>query len=349
MSLLASVDVRGAHPYEVSIGERLLDDMPAYLPAARRVAIVHADAMSAVAEQARRRLSGAGWAAEVIPVPDGEGAKDLRVAAQLWAAFASAGLDRADLVLGVGGGATTDVAGFAAATWLRGVRVAFLPTSLLGMVDAAIGGKTGINTPAGKNLVGAFHPPEAVICDLSLLETLPAEEWASGLAEVVKCGFIADTRILSLVADDPRRHVAELVERAVRVKADVVSADLREAGLREVLNYGHTLGHAIERLEDYSWRHGAAISVGMVYAAALARVAGRSDLVSQHREVLRGIQLPISYPGEAWPRLREAMRVDKKARAGRLRFIVLDALGVPGVLDDPDPELLTAAYQEVAT
>ena len=184
----------------------------------------------------------------------------------------------------MGGGALTDLAGFVAATWLRGVRVVLLPTTLLAMVDAAIGGKTAVNIPAGKNLVGAFHAPAGVLCDLTTLVSLPRADYVSGLAEVIKAGFIADPAILDLIEDDPDGacspegvHTRELVERAVRMKAGVVSADFREAGVREILNYGHTLGHAIERAEDYRFRHGDAVAIGMVYAAALGRMAGRLD------------------------------------------------------------------------
>jgi 3-dehydroquinate synthetase len=191
------------------------------------------------------------------------------------------GLGRKDAIVSLGGGAATDVAGFAAATWLRGVDIVHVPTTLLGMVDAAVGGKTGINTDAGKNLVGAFHQPAAVLIDLATLETLPRNEIVAGMAEIVKAGFIADPVILDLIEADPQAartpqgpHTGELIERSIRVKADVVSQDLKESGLREILNYGHTLAHAIEKNERYSWRHGAAVSVGMVFAAELGRLAG---------------------------------------------------------------------------
>src|SRR5262249_1295282 len=217
-----------------------------------------------------------------LEVPDAEAGKDIEVAAQCWEALGAANFTRTDGVVGVGGGAVTDGAGFVAACWLRGVPVVQVPTSLLGMVDAAIGGKTGVNTAAGKNLVGAFHPPVGVLCDLSTLDTLPAAELTTGLAEVVKYGFIADPAILDAIepdpaaAADPRGAVLpELVVRSVRVKACVVAQDLRESGLREILNYGHTLAHAIENVEGYAWRHGHAVSVGLVFAAALARLAGR--------------------------------------------------------------------------
>jgi 3-dehydroquinate synthase len=268
-----------------------------------------------------------------------------------------AGFTRSDAVVGVGGGAVTDLAGFLAATWLRGVRVVQVPTTLLAMVDAAVGGKTGINTAEGKNLVGAFHPPAGVLCDLAALETLPAHDLVAGLAEVVKCGFIADPAILDLVEADPvaartpgTRQLRELVERAVRVKADVVTRDLRESFLREVLNFGHTLGHAVELVERYQWRHGAAVAVGMVYAAELGRLAGRTPdpVVDRLRAVLATLGLPTTYRQDRWPQLLEGMRRDKKTRGDLLRFVVLDDLARPARLEGPDPSLLVAAYTELA-
>jgi 3-dehydroquinate synthase len=253
-------------------------------------------------------------------------------------------------VVGVGGGAVTDVAGFVAACWLRGVRVVQVPTSLLGMVDAAVGGKTGVNTAAGKNLVGAFYPPVRVLCDLDTLDTLPADDLRAGLAEVVKCGFIADPVILErLEQHDVPDVLRDVAERAIRVKAGVVSEDLREAGLREILNYGHTLGHAIERTEGYAWKHGHAVSVGLVYAAALGRLAGRLDgaTAERHRAVLTRVGLPTTYKPGAWDVLHSAMRVDKKARGATLRFVVLDGLARPSTLDGPDEALLRRAYEEV--
>ena len=208
---------------------------------------------------------------------------------------------------------------------MRGVRVVHVPTTLLAMVDAAVGGKTGINTAAGKNLVGAFHEPSAVLVDLATLDTLPAAEIAAGSAEIVKTGFIADPTILELVEADPVAALdptgavlPELVRRVDPVKADVVAADLRESHLREILNYGHTLGHAIERREDYRWRHGAAVSVGLVFAAELARAAGRLDdaTADRHRSVLASVGLPVTYTPGVLHELVDSMRGDKKARAG---------------------------------
>jgi 3-dehydroquinate synthase len=231
------------------------------------------------------------------------------------------------------------------------------------MVDAAVGGKTGMNTSEGKNLVGAFHEPAGVLCDLAALETLPRNELVSGLAEVIKCGFVADPGILELVESDPEAATTpgsgvlrELIERSIRVKVDVVTADFKETGGtaghpgREVLNYGHTLGHAVERVERYTFRHGAAVAIGMTFVAELARLAGRLDeaLVDRHRSVLELVGLPTSYAGADWGQLHQAMKVDKKTRGDQLRFVVLEELARPAVLTAPDPALLTAAYAEIA-
>jgi 3-dehydroquinate synthase len=351
------VHVRGERPYDVLIGHGLLGELPAMVgEAALRVAVVHPGTLSTTADAVGTTLRKHGYQVHPIGVPDGENAKTAAVAMACWAALGRYGMTRTDAIVAVGGGATTDLAGFVAATWLRGVRSVLVPTSLLGMVDAAIGGKTGINTGQGKNLVGAFHPPAGVLCDLNVLSTLPPAEYASGLAEVVKAGFIADPVVLDLIESDPAAaaraagpHTQELVERSVRMKADVVGSDLREAGRREILNYGHTLGHAIEKIESYRWRHGAAVSVGLVFAAELGRAAGRLDSATadRHRAVLTALGLPTSYPADRWPQLLDAMRVDKKARADRLRFVVLDGLARPGVLEAPDPELLLTAYHRV--
>ena len=353
------ITVAGEQPYDVVVGRGLLGELAPMLGSAvQRVAVVHPRALLATGEQVRDDLGAHGYEAITLETPDGEDAKTAAVASFCWSVLGRSGFTRSDAVVGVGGGATTDVAGFVAATWLRGVRVVHVPTTLLGMVDAAVGGKTGINTDEGKNLVGAFHPPAGVLCDLDALDTLPRHDYVSGLAEVVKAGFIADPAILGLVEADPEvacrpdgPHTVELVTRSVAVKAAVVGADLREAGGREVLNYGHTLGHAIEKVEGYRWRHGAAVSVGMVFAAELARLAGRLDpsVVARHREILTALGLPVSYRGDAWPALYEAMQVDKKARGRMLRFVVLDGVGRPGRLQGPDPALLAAAFAEVAS
>ncbi|HEV2344764.1 MAG TPA: 3-dehydroquinate synthase [Actinocrinis sp.] len=357
MTDTTTIAVGGESPYDVVIGTGLFSKLPGLLgDKPTRVAIIHPKTLAATAEAVRADLDVL-YEAVTIEVPDAEEAKSVQVLAHVWSVLGQSGFTRTDAIVGVGGGATTDLAGFAAASWLRGVRVVQVPTTLLGMVDAAIGGKTGINTAEGKNLVGAFHSPAGVLCDLTALETLPHDDYVAGLAEVVKCGFIADPVILDLIESDLEAakapsgpHTHELIRRAVQVKADVVSADLKESGLREILNYGHTLGHAIERNEHYQWRHGAAVSVGMLFAAELGRLTGRLDepTANRHRELLSALSLPLSYDASAWPKLLETMRIDKKARADRLRFIVLQGLAKPTVLEAPDPQLLAAAYAEVS-
>ena len=352
-----TVQVAVDPPYPVVIGTGVQGELEELLADRHRVAIVHQPVLAPTAELIRNRLADKGVDAHRIEIPDAEAGKELPVVAFLWEVLGRIGIGRKDALVSLGGGAATDVAGFAAATWLRGVSIVHVPTTLLGMVDAAVGGKTAINTDAGKNLVGAFHQPLAVLVDLTMLETLPRNELVAGMAEVVKAGFIADPLILDLIEADPEAAVdptgdvlPELIRRAIAVKAGVVAADEKESELREILNYGHTLGHAIERRERYQWRHGAAVSVGLVFAAELARLAGRLDdaTAQRHRTILSALGLPVSYDADALPQLVEYMAGDKKSRAGVLRFVVLDGLAKPGRLAGPDPSLLAAAYAGLA-
>jgi 3-dehydroquinate synthase len=348
-----------AENYDVVVGRGLLGDLPGLLgERVRRVLVIHPRALRLTGDTVRDELAAAGFTSLTAEIPDAEEGKHIQVAAFCWQVLGQNDFTRSDAIVAVGGGAVTDVAGFVAATWLRGVKVIHMPTSLLAMVDASVGGKTGINTAEGKNLVGAFHPPAGVLADLDTLNTLPRNEMVSGMAEVIKCGFIADPAILDLVEKDPAAVVdpqsdvlRELIERAIAVKAKVVSEDLKESGLREILNYGHTLGHAIELVERYSWRHGAAVSVGMMFAAELARSVGRlSDAdADRHRTVLESLGLPVTYRRDRWQALLDGMRRDKKSRGDLLRFVVLDGVAKPGILDVPDTSLLFAAYQEIAS
>lgn len=352
-----TVHVHTDPPYPVIIGTGLLDDLASILSGRHRVAILHQPVLAQTAEVVRKHLSDKGIDAHRIEIPDAEAGKELPVVGFAWEVLGRIGIGRKDAIVSVGGGAATDVAGFVAATWLRGVDIVHVPTTLLGMVDAAVGGKTGINTEAGKNLVGAFHQPAAVLVDLATLESLPRNEIVAGMAEVVKAGFIADPVILDIIEADPELALdpagpvlPELIRRAVAVKAAVVAADEKESQLREILNYGHTLAHAIERRERYQWRHGAAVSVGLVFAAELGRVAARldDDTADRHRAILSSLGLPVTYDADALPQLLDSMIGDKKTRAGVLRFVVLDGLAKPGRLEGPDPSLLAAAYAEVA-
>ncbi len=355
---MSTINVTAEHTYPVVIGRNLLDQLQSHLTGADRVAVIHPRALRETGELIRSSLSGVTSIA--IEIPEAEEAKTSAVLEFCWMALGQAGFTRNDIIISVGGGATTDLAGFVAATWLRGVRVIHIPTTLLGMVDAAIGGKTGINTEEGKNLVGSFHSPTAVFCDLNALASMSENDYIGGLAEVIKAGFIKDPRILELIESNPSaakspewEHTEEIITRSIQVKADVVSGDLKEllgtnVG-REILNYGHTFGHAIERNEKYSWRHGAAVSVGMVYVANLANLTGHlsDDLVNRHKSVLSAVGLPINYRSGAWNELLAAMKVDKKSRGDILRFVILNDIAKPAILEGPDPALLFAAYENL--
>jgi 3-dehydroquinate synthase len=258
--------------------------------------------------------------------------------------------------VGIGGGAVTDFAGYLAASWLRGIDWVAIPTTVAGMVDAAVGGKTGINSDYGKNLIGAFHSPISVLIDPVWLETLSDRDFAAGLAEVVKCGFIRDQRILDLMhaktlhdIRSSREVTLELIERSVAVKALVVSGDFKESFDREILNYGHTFGHAVELLSKYSLRHGECVSIGMAYIAYLSERLGiiTSDIRALHIETLSGLGLPTSYKEAEWPELLAAMKVDKKSRGNTLRFVVITEVGKTQRLENPIESELYAAYERL--
>ena len=351
-----TITVGGTDPYDVTIGRGLVADLAEQIGTrATKVLIVHAPSLGAQANIIRDSLLSR-YEVLLAEVPDAEAAKRIEVAAFCWGVMGQTDFTRTDAVIGLGGGATTDLAGFVAATWLRGVPLIQVPTTVLGMVDAAIGGKTGINTAEGKNLVGAFYAPSAVLVDLDLLGTLSKNEILAGSAEIVKAGFIAEPEILDIYEADVDRatdpttpEFRRLIELAIGMKARVVGADFKESGLRETLNYGHTLAHAIEHAERYAWRHGAAVAVGMVFAAELSRITGSlSDAaVDRHRSILQSLTLPTTYPLGRWKTLLATMQRDKKSRAGMLRFIVLDDIAKPSVLTGPEEALLFAAYAEI--
>lgn len=353
---MAVIDVTGPSPYQVHIGRGLTDQIAQRIAAsgARQTAIIHQEPLAESAAQLSEMLSSAGVEAVLAPIPDAEDGKSLEVVGKLWDLLGDHNFSRQDLVVGLGGGAATDLAGFVAATWMRGIKVVQVPTTLLAMVDAAVGGKTGINTAAGKNLVGSFHEPDSVFIDLDRLDTLAHEEFVAGSAEIIKTGFIADPVILDIYREGdnvPTEKIAELIERSVAVKARVVSEDLKESHLREILNYGHTLGHAIEKREDYRWRHGNAVAVGMMFVALLARNRGLIDdsLVALHRSILEEVGLPVTYDADpsAFDELYEGMTHDKKNRDGRIRFVVLEGIGRPTRLEDATVDELRSAYTEL--
>lgn len=350
-------------PYEALIGANVFDELAAHVGDASKVAIFFPEVLRESARRGAALVRAAGAVPTLIELPDGEQAKTPEVLAACWGALADAGLTRTDLVVGIGGGATTDLAGFVAATWLRGIRWISVPTTILAMVDAGIGGKTGADLPQGKNLIGAFWEPTVVIESTDLLAGLPARQVRSGLAEVIKHGFIADGTTLDLVSDNPAEaqdvaseRLLTLIGRSVQVKAAVVSADLRESTSvgdhvgREQLNYGHTLGHAIEAAENFTRPHGECVALGMVFAAELAhRLIGLDEAtVARHREVLGSVGLPTSYQGADWETLHGLMMRDKKTRGSVLRFVGLRSQGHPTIIVDPAPEALQGAWQALS-
>jgi 3-dehydroquinate synthase len=291
-----------------------------------------------------------------LPIPDGEAGKSASVLSQAWNWLGAAGFTRTDLIVGIGGGAVTDFAGYLAASWLRGIDWVAIPTTVAGMVDASVGGKTGINSDYGKNLIGAFHSPISVLIDPSWLQTLSDRDFAAGLAEVIKCGFIRDQKILDLIqsktlADirSSREITLELIERSVAVKALVVSGDFKESFDREILNYGHTFGHAVELLSKYSLRHGECVSIGMAYIAYLSERLNliSFELCSLHIDTLAKIGLPVTYKGAEWPEILAAMKLDKKSRGNSLRFVVLSEIGKTQRLENPNEGELQAAYERL--
>lgn len=363
-SSVPSIIVDGERPYPVIIGRALGTELfkaVEHAPGAGRggVALVYARAVAELAREIEAQLRESGLRVSALPTQGTESAKDPAALAELWERFAAEGIGRDGLVIALGGGVTTDLAGFAAATWMRGISLITMPTTLLGMVDAAVGGKTGIDLAAGKNLVGAFHTPAAVLCDIDALNTLPAEVLREGLGEVVKCGFIADPEILTCLASwdpntDLRQHpeiLQELIERSVAVKARVVSEDLHESGMREILNYGHTYAHAVEAVSQYSVPHGDAVAVGCVYAAEVAYLQGRvsAELLGQHREAFVRLGLPVSFsPGAGhWEEMVAHMSRDKKTRAGQIRMVVLSGPQHPEIGVIPEPAILEQAHRRV--
>ncbi len=356
------IKVHAEHLYEVLFSEVNAAALHPVISNATKVAIIVPEDLVAFAEPLEKLLNSIATIEKVvvIAVAEGETQKSIKSLENCWKILGQESFRRSDAIIGLGGGATTDLAGFVAATWLRGIKWGAIPTSLAGMVDAAIGGKTGINTDTGKNLVGSFYSPSVVIIDLNYLQTLPVDEFRAGLAEVIKCGFIADQRILELIEerDDfltpSSETVRELIERAVLVKADVVSQDLKESYLRESLNYGHTLAHAIERFEEYSWRHGDAVAVGLAYIANLAVLSGiaSEELCQRHLTILKKVKLPTTFMSDAWPELLQAMQNDKKSRAGGLRFVAIsdrdhkyEVVRLEGI----SSEVLETAYERICT
>ena len=347
-----SIKVSAERSYEVLLDINYSQEISKLANSRSRVAVVFSEAMK------ERIPSFESGDTEFIylPIPDGEQGKSTKVLAQAWNWLGAAGFTRSDLVIGIGGGAVTDFAGYLAASWLRGIDWVAVPTTVAGMVDAAVGGKTGINSDYGKNLIGAFHSPIAVLVDVSWLDSLSDRDFAAGLAEVVKCGFIKDPVIVDLLKNKTlsdirtnRSLTLELIERSIAVKALVVSGDFKESFDREILNYGHTFGHAVELSSQYSLRHGECVSIGMAYIANLSESLKiiTPEIRSLHLEILSKLGLPVSFQGTDWPELLAAMKIDKKSRGNVLRFVVISELGKTQRLENPNESELIAAYERL--
>jgi 3-dehydroquinate synthase len=352
----------GARSYPIHVGAGLLDRLDELVawPAHARTAVIVTNGVVAdrYGEVVQAAVERAGLAVRTVRVPDGEQAKTTETLTALWHRFATIPLLRDDVVVALGGGVVGDLAGFAAATWNRGVALVQVPTTLLAQVDSAIGGKTGINLSAGKNLVGAFHQPLAVVADVTTLATLPSRERRAGLGEVAKYGFIADPVVLDLLetrpgsatAGDPE-VLADIVRRGAGVKAEVVGEDELESGRRALLNYGHTVGHAIESLTSYdTYRHGEAVALGMVFAARLGERIGVSDpgLADRTVAVLDGLGLPTRGlrldPREVW----DVMARDKKATRDGVRFVLARRPGEALLVDQPSRGIVDEVLRSLA-
>lgn len=351
---MTKIEVRSEHTYSVVLTQSWQSELHQYFLNRSRIAIIVSQDFSPDFSA----LSNTEAEIHVFTVPDGEDAKSITTLNKLWNWLGAAGFTRSDLIVGIGGGAITDLSGYAAATWLRGIDWIAIPTTLAGMVDASVGGKTGINSDYGKNLIGAFHSPIVVVVDPTWLSTLSDRDFSAGMAEIIKCGFIADPAILNLAQSnsvsslrDKPAVLVELIERSIRVKAAVVSVDFKESYAREALNYGHTLGHAIEIFSKYQLRHGEAVSIGLVFAAELAfsRNLITNEELQLHRSILSSFKLPISFDRQAWQKLLPLLSLDKKARGTTLRFVVLDAIGSTIRLEDLTSTELDAAYERICS
>ncbi len=348
------ISVSADRDYEILIEINWQKAIERYLTNRGQVAVI-------VSETMRERITDLPQTdaqIHIFTVPDSEAGKSFATYQKLLDWLGAAGFTRNDLVIAVGGGAVTDLSGFVASTWLRGIDWIAVPTTLAAMVDAAVGGKTGINSEYGKNLIGSFYSPISVLVDLSWLDTLSDRDFAAGLAEVLKSGFIADGQIVELLnaktLSEVRTNQAltlELISRTVTVKAKVVSGDFKESFDREILNYGHTLGHAIELHSKYMLRHGECVSIGLVFAANLANQVGilSDEITALHVSILERLGLPVSYESRHWPELRANMAIDKKSRSGTLRFVAISEIGKTLRIEAPVESDLLAAYERLCS
>lgn len=345
------IEVKVSPPYQVHIGAGTLLALPD-LVTERNVAVVSdANVAKVYGADVEQALRAAGKRTVLLTVPAGEGSKSLERYGQLLTALAESGLPRDGAVVALGGGVVGDLAGFVAASYMRGVAFYQAPTSLLAMVDASVGGKTGLDLPSGKNLVGAFWQPRAVVADVSTLASLPEREFRQGTVELVKHGLIAEPSLLEVIAAGwsqslPPAQLAEAVARSVAVKAAVVAADEREEGRRAHLNLGHTLAHALEAASHQRLSHGDAVAYGLVYAALLARRRGYADHTAAVYELFNWV-MPGPLPVTEFSELYAFMQRDKKVAGGKVRFVLLESVARPVVVNDLTYGELERAYAEL--
>ncbi len=350
---MANISVRAEVDYEVQVGGDWKIFLDNILALHKKILLI---APSFIVEAASLQAITRAGNLFLFVTPDGEAQKDFLTLERIWTLLGREEFGRTDAIVAIGGGATTDLGGFAAATWLRGIAWYAIPTTLAGMVDASVGGKTGINTSAGKNLVGSFYSPRAVCADISWLNSLSDRDFSAGLAEVIKVGYIRDLSILEILQSaegisGARAAALQLVSKSVAVKSSVVSADFKEGRLREILNFGHTLGHALEKSSAYSLRHGEAVSVGLHFAALLSEseLELSGEVTLQLRSLLAKFGLPVGVEQGSYDfeELLSLMKGDKKSRDGQIRFIGVKSPGEPGWIDSATPELLRACYEKI--
>ncbi|QEQ00290.1 3-dehydroquinate synthase [Thermosynechococcus sp. QKsg1] len=350
----------GEHAYRIAIGVNTRRQLPALLaeytpltPKAPALIVSNPQIWQHYGTDVQEALTQAGWQVTPCILPAGERYKTLRTVEKIYDAALSQRLERGSTLFALGGGVIGDMTGFAAATWLRGIAVVQIPTSLLAMVDAAIGGKTGVNHPQGKNLIGAFHQPRLVVIDPDVLATLPPREFRAGMAEVIKYGVIWDTELFDLLSQLPRldrmaalptEQLLQILQRSCQVKVDVVSKDEREAGLRAILNYGHTIGHALESMGNYRLlNHGEAVAIGMIAAGELAVALGywSVEAAAAQRALILKAKLPTTIPPHFDVEgLLALLQHDKKVQAQQVRFILPTAIGHVDIFDQVPTELI---------
>ena len=356
MNDLVIVKILTKKPYQIVIGSSIFYKIFTLTKKNHRVILFHQKISIQLAVYIQKYLTNGGIDIYRFEIPDAEIAKELSVVGFMWEALGRINISKSDCLISLGGGTVNDAVGFVSATWLRGIDIIHIPTTLIGMVDATIGGKTGINTSISKNLVGSFYQPAAVIVDLTLIKTLPHNLILDGIAEIVKIGFVIDPTILNLIDINSKKVdsivsiLPALIHRSVVAKSIVVAIDENDSHLRTSLNYGHTLAHAIERNEHYKWSHGKAVSVGLIFASELSRRSRSLDIYTWHRhhKILNSLGLPVNYCSSALTKLIYYMLSDKKIQSGALRFILLDSIAKPSILEKPEVHLLKSSYTEMS-